>query len=289
MAIAVQSFQTNTSTGSASVVVTKPVSLAVGDLMVGFVTSNDNTETGGAINLPSGWTSITTGDRISISGSACAHLRAFYKVADSSDAAASNFTFTAADAPSTMFGAIYRITGQTLSSITDGSGSGVQLDTATPSIAAGFTPTTANNLYLMLGGSIGGPPTGFSSQAIATDNPSWTEDFEDSGSSVKTFGAHATRSQTTATGNVSFSNGGDATTDNGVILVAIKEGFGVTVSPATVTGTSTVNAPTVSGGATVEPATVTATSTVNIPTSMGQAIWSNQSKNTTTWTNENKS
>lgn len=104
MAIAVQSTST-LAYGSASTshVITKPSGLAVGDLMLAIVQTNEQADSGW--NVPSGWTAELNGN------AGFGLTRAvFYKIADSGDVAASNFTFGKTTS-ATAAGIIYRIDG----------------------------------------------------------------------------------------------------------------------------------------------------------------------------------
>lgn len=99
MAVAYASHSTGND-NTTTVTITKPSGLAVGDLMVSVCGAEQN---GVNINIPAGWgtvvTKAQTNGRCTIS----------YKVADSSDVAASNFVFTSSIGK--ILGIIYRITG----------------------------------------------------------------------------------------------------------------------------------------------------------------------------------
>lgn len=89
---------TQTSDNWTSMVLTKPTGLTVGDVMLAAILQTSNTSNSWApINPPSGWTLVHDID----SGvSRWNKLWVWRKVADSSDVAASNFTFTANPPPS---------------------------------------------------------------------------------------------------------------------------------------------------------------------------------------------
>lgn len=99
MAVAYAS-HSNGDDNTTTVTITKPTGLAVGDLMVSVCGAE---QSGVTITPPSGWDTIAnqaqTNGRCMIS----------YKVADSSDVAASNFVFTSSIGK--ILGIIYRITG----------------------------------------------------------------------------------------------------------------------------------------------------------------------------------
>ena len=106
MAVAYQSHQTAThNTAGTPLTITKPTSLAVGDLMIAFLYGGRNI---GNWTTLAGWTLIgacTTTDGTD------ANLTVQAKIADSSDVAASNFTFTPNGAHGEKFGILTRITG----------------------------------------------------------------------------------------------------------------------------------------------------------------------------------
>ena len=85
MAITYQSIQSNTAGSGTTIVVTKPTSLAVGDLMIAQSIYSSNQ----GITLPTGFTTVHSGTinalRSYITG---------YKIATAGDVAAANFTFT---------------------------------------------------------------------------------------------------------------------------------------------------------------------------------------------------
>lgn len=85
MSITYQSIQTNTASSGTTVVVTKPTSLAVGDLMIASAAGNTNT----SVTLPTGFTVVHSGKVDTLREYATG-----YKVATAGDVAASNFTFT---------------------------------------------------------------------------------------------------------------------------------------------------------------------------------------------------
>lgn len=207
-----QSIQTG-SGDDLSVTITKPTSLAVGDLMLaGILYEAGNANTISA-NTPSGWTLINSSNL-----NTYRELATFYKVADSGDVAASNFTFTASGSTTVgqTIGAILRITNYGIFAGNDIESVGSSTST-TFTVNGGFTPSRANTLFVCFAGATSTVSTNsFSSVALATDNPTWTEQVEfnyattggsyDSRMAVYT----ATRSQSTATGNITVtSSSGD--------------------------------------------------------------------------------
>jgi len=293
MAVAFGSIATATvsETGTAnSLTITKPASLAAGDLMLAIFGYSGNT----AEWALTGWTSA-----LATSDTSARVLNVLLKVATSGDASASDFTFTISGGePNNVCGAILRITGSAFAGTanvvaTDSDTSGAQ----NPSYSGGVTPGAANTLLIMgavAGGSVTGVTTG--SYAVVNDNPTWTEraDLTETGGAsndILLAIATATFSVGTATGNYSLSFSADPGDSIGFLL-SINETTNVTVSPTVITSSLNVQAPTVSGGA-----TVTVGSTLSIvlnivaPTvSAGTAKWSNTDKSSApTYTNTDKS
>lgn len=173
----VQSYQsTATNTNASSIVVTKPTGLTVGDLMVAFIAFSHLGSSGQNINLPSGWTGVqgVNQNRVVFS--------AFYKVADSSDVAASNFTFTFTTTVEQSSGSIHRISGFATTRIIEDSE--VDGDSAPADAVVSFTgdsiPLSTESLYL-IGFAYANQSTGSNFTAstfTSTPTISWTEDVD---------------------------------------------------------------------------------------------------------------
>lgn len=298
MAVAYESVATTswqTVTNGNNLTITKPTGLAVGDYMVAHLTN----VVGGSNNAdgwdtPSGWTIINNDSESGNSNSSCS-LVVFYKVADSGDAAASNFSFTKNGSQgTTVHGALYRISGA--SAIAKASDS--QTSDLTPTYTNTITPSFADSLLLFLAsyadaGAASGSASGY---AITTSNPTWTEVYDSYGQIFPhrglAAGAYASRPEATATGDSSLTfvaTGGNAQNSIGVIVV-LSPIVNVTASPAVIDVTASVIAPSVSGGASVSPSVIDITTSVVAPTvSFPTDDWTNQSKNSSSWTNQNKS
>ena len=87
MAVALASFQNTTSDGTA-LVLTKPVGLAVGDLLVAGIFVANQANNTSSLNTPSGWTL-----QEAVEANTQFELAVYLKTATSGDVAASNFTF----------------------------------------------------------------------------------------------------------------------------------------------------------------------------------------------------
>lgn len=171
-----QSVQSNTSDNSSSLVITKPTSLAVGDKMLAGIWTDRANGSSASLSTPSGWTQeifVNTG----IGNGA---LAVYSKVADSTDVAASNFTFnsTGSTGQLHMCGFLLRITSYGGNA---GTASNNDTSTSTTITATGFTPsiTVPGTLYVAFAGR--SSPLAVSqinSMAMATSNPTWTEQAE---------------------------------------------------------------------------------------------------------------
>lgn len=276
MALTYQSTQTQNWTSASSVTITKPTSLAVGELMVCFITAQV-TDISSIDFTTGGWTEINSND----DGTEC--WRAGYKLATSGDVAASNFSFGLGG---TVYGA------GSITRITDGiPDSGVnakqKVTTAATTTAntLDITPSVPNSLLLFYGWHAQNTPGTHSNYAIATSNPSWTEAYDFSSTAptpdYANFLAYAVRPETTSTGDFSV----DCTATGGSLFafaVAISPVASVTVSPAVLTATFSVQTPTVTGGAVVSPAVIALTANIQAPTvTTPTPDWINEDANST--------
>ncbi len=164
--ILVESYE-STAFAEGAITITKPTGLEVGDLMflaLTFSTSN-------TVSTPSGWTvdvnSSTTWGGIGID------LATFYKVADSGDVAASNFSFDVADTSGDLSGCIMRISGFNTDNNFGSTDIGSDASTGTSrSHTVSLTPDQADSILIaVMGVDIDGTASGASS----TGSPTWTE------------------------------------------------------------------------------------------------------------------
>lgn len=204
MAVAYQSFQSSGWTTS-SAVVTKPTSLAVGDMMLSVyaISSSSN-----GVTAPAGWNLASSAFN---NGSGSSGMTTYFgwKIADSADVAATNFTFTiGGGGGGNIYAAILRFTGTHDSAPISDSGLANSNDTLSPTMS-GITPTVNNILVAVIHASAIGAPT-FSGYSVATDNPTWTEivDTNTAAGEDSAIGiAYSTvRSQGTATGTLSITS-----------------------------------------------------------------------------------
>lgn len=290
MAVTVQSVSSVArNTASTTLTITKPTGLAVGDLMVAHLVRSDNTQISPTWSL-AGWTTAVdvSGNDTGIGSSGMAAL---YKIADSGDVAASDFTFTISSVDF-LAGAIYRISGQSPSAPMNASASAFVNNDETPSFGNTITPTEADCLLLMLVHHVAGSSSSkeTSAYAITTSNPTWTEAYDNHNSTLTTIaGAYANRPELTATGNSSFTSSGDNTTDSGSIVLAIKPIISVTTTVDALSVTVSLPAPTIQGGANVSVGTVSVTVSINAPIVRNLIEWTNsEAKASLDWTNLDK-
>lgn len=208
--------------------ITKPSGLAVGDLMIAHISVVDEDSSSGAVTPEDAWTSL--GSQIRSDTNGMAGMRVYYKVANSSDVAAGSFRFQNNSGEGMgMAGAIYRIADWYGTPTMAGADVG---NTASPSFANTITPPTADCLFLFLytGTDSSAPSQAVSGYAVATDNPSWTERYDQFGNLFGFFGsgngaepimsgATATRTATTATGDSSCTLAADNNYNIGVMVV----------------------------------------------------------------------
>ncbi len=274
-----ESTQTTTwATSGSTVVITKPTSLAVGDLMICRIVTSD----GLTISNFAGFTSIGS----QITGSPGAYESFLgYKIADSGDVAASTFTITLSNSGSIKMGSISRISNPDTLATNYKYSSNSAANTISPSFT-GVTPTNHadGNLIMQFwtteDGSGGSPTIG--SYSVATSNPSWTEVYELSstvGNDVSASMAWAARPEFTATGNFSVTFSASADSAGQILAITIPWTINVTES----TTLSELYAP------------LNMSSTISESISLlevwdtEQQKWVNQTKNIGTWTNQDKS
>lgn len=283
MAVAYASHQTATSnTAGADLTITKPTSLAAGDLIMAFLWGGRNA---GDWSTLSGWTRL--GSAVTTDGSD-ANMTVLAKVADAGDAAASNFTFTPNASHEEKFGLVARITGNFTGGISSLIVSDFDTD-VTNSATGGVTPVATNSLLLMgvinhISAAAGG------GNAVTNNNPSWTTQVADFINTAVDMGynlATATYSVASATGTYSWSNAALS----GACLISVSETVNNTVSPSAIAATASVIAPTVSGTANVTPTPVSVTASVPSPTVTTAAPkWVNADKSAAaSFTNTDKS
>jgi len=278
MAVTLASSSTTNNLGAAtaSLVLTKPTGLAVGDIILALFGVNTST----AVTKPSGW--ATHASDTTIAGGASA-IYLDYKIADSSDVAASDFTWSFTS--SVNSGVIMRVTGGMTDHTKWKSAASSGTNTLTPSLT-GVTPTTAYGNLLIEGLFVQNAGTTLSGWAIATNDPGgWTELQDVAQGSIWTFGvAWALRNnQTSATGNGTVTLAADNTNQWGGILIAIPQYIDFTI-----TDTVTTSEARTFIRAMLINVTDVVTTAENITNTVARVI-TNIAKNVASWINQNKS
>lgn len=279
MAATIASYNTANPGNGVNVTVTKPTGLAVGDLMIFHYAFNDATDTASSMF---GWTHEVS----NYGGTLKTGL--FWKIAESSDVSASDFTLGFSGTVGNPLGAILRITNYNSTNLlNENKDTGANGDST---LAMSVTPTTVNNLLLMF--IANSEAESISNYAIATDNPTWTELYDITGGATGLACGYATRTQTTATGDASFSySPGGGTEDFYGILVAIDAVVDVTV---TLDGAGILTLG--QGGShdfvldylvqITSPGTLTLSTPEPTIEVEQNSEWTNDSKPSTTWTND---
>lgn len=277
--------------GATTITITKPTGLADGDLMVFAGVSSDQLGDPVTISTKSGWTLVNN-----VGGSGeLANIQ--YKVADSSDAAASNFVFTKSTNGQAA-GALFRISNYFASSLVEDSATATTGAAAVDTTVA-LTPSldfTVQNCLIIaalaVGDNVSGSPATISAYT-STPTLTWTElvdmeaefsDGNDVGGSI----VYATNSGTTSLSafGATLSNGFD---DHVLAMVAIRPNY-----PTSGTN-SLLSIPVInfnqagSSGVSANSEFLEVTTSTN--SQSGQATapiqWTEQTKEATTWTDKN--
>lgn len=273
--VAYQSSQAVDAAVSASVVITKPVSLAVDDLMIAQI-AIPNGSGGTTITPPAGWATI-------IAYSTALGMALFSKVATSADVAATNFTFTTDSSASA--GIISRFTNAyTVTPIDQSNSAGNQSTSPTTS---GITPTVADSMFciFIVNSSDSGTIRTHSAYAIGTNNPTWTERYDRGSNVVSSLGhsmalATSDRPELSASGNASGSISG-AVNNAGIVVLNIAP-----VPIAVVDAPFSVLAPTVRTIIAVIASAASAALEAT-PSAIASA-WANTSKSVASWLTTDK-
>lgn len=271
MAVTYQSVQTNTTGSGTTVVVTKPTSLAVGDLMLAqFAFGVD----GRTITLPSGFVELDKRENTSNGHTS----QISYKIADAGDVAASNFTFTMSGVADYLQASILRITGQAASPFNDYDGqynSSASTTCSIPSIT-----TSESSLIVIFEGVAGGSVTA-SGQTITTSPPTFTEiyDFSGGASTSQISCAYGRRLESTDTGAVSVTLSSSVRSVGHVVSIAPLITTSTTTESVTLSEDIDYNI-----GVTVSESITATENMVNTKSRQ----WNNPDKSTSVWDNQEK-
>lgn len=308
MAIVKESVSTAGWTGvndASSLSVTAPSGITTGDQLLAFVGVIDEDGTTFNISTPSGWTSLGEYKNNQSSTNATVSCFVYKKIADAGDEVASNYSWTNSSGEGVgMAAIIYRMSGSGIDSLQIVGDIDNSVNVSNPSFDNSVTPNFANS-YLFFVVTACGTNAGDSNadQAIATDNPTWTEDADLANSLFSYFGsgngagpkfaaASASRPQTTATGTSSLSFTQVAAFPVG-LMVALPPQVPVSISvdaPGTL-ALSQGGEPTYTLGFVVDidsPGTLNLSGQDNPVTAQEYEQYTDQNKPSTSWTNQSK-
>lgn len=197
------------SNSSDTVTLTKPSGTADGDLLLVGIGADRGSVT--LNTVPSGWTELE-------SNGGSESLAVYYKVA-SSEGASWDWVFSG---NTYCAGIAIRVIGNfdlgtyPIVSTTDST-----TNNSTPTYSPGVTPNIASSLLAIFSFS-GTAGSAHTSQAITTNNPTWTERIDTASGNFVFSCATAIRPETTATGDYSLTvTGGSASTDSNGVLLSI--------------------------------------------------------------------
>jgi hypothetical protein len=156
--------------GEGGVVLTKPTGLAVGDLMIACL-GLQGTNT---LASKSGWT-VMVGGSSAVWSISNLEPSVLWKVADSADVAAADFSFDVDDGTGALGGALISISGfNTTDPTTDGVAGNDSNNSTSRSHTISFTPEQANSIIICLMGCQ--PNTAMNVTSVSsTGSPTWTE------------------------------------------------------------------------------------------------------------------
>ena len=280
MATAFESIASATVEAGSTITITKPSGVVSGDLMIAIIGAA-SADTAASL---AGWTVSRD------TASEPFRVTALFRVAGGSEG--TDYTFDSAADGQAKIGCIVRISGAAFS----GAANIVVPDnfsavgsTATPTYANPITQATSG---ILLYGALAYAQVTTTDQAITNDNPTWTERLDlqyNATEDVSLSLATATATADSSTGNQTLTLSGAAQSMG--FIISVKENTNVTVSPAVITITASIPAPTVTGNADVSPAVITITASVQAPTvTTAAAKWSNTQKSSApSWSNTQKS
>ncbi len=198
---------------------TLPASTVAGDLLIGTVFMSTGTSNN-SVTPPTGWTLIRRGTQSS-GWTTNYTVLTYYKVSDGAD----SLTWTFGNSASFYIG-ITRVLGQNLTTPI-GADSILTNDVAsTTASGTAITPTAGSGLIMVV--ATENSTQTVSGYAIATSNPTWTEQFDTNTTNISFALATAVRPEATATGAVTSTLANSS--KNIVALISIQAASDVNVS-----------------------------------------------------------
>jgi len=275
---AIESYQINETAG-ATVTITKPIGLSVGDALVAFIFQTGPDDTSPA--TPSGWTLLEgfNGQVNTVGGSCVA------KIAEASDVAASDFTFSRTGTDDNVYGVLFRVSRVVPSFITDSSSISLT-NTITPTYTGLSTEiTTPESLVFAV--VTNNNSASLSDLTISPSDITFTEYWAQNNSHV--YGGVRTETSTITTATFTGSFGTSLANSTCVVLsiAATLDASGTNTLTST-TSTTFAQAGTADG---VIGNVLTETDTTMFAqngTGTTATQWTNEAKPSTTWVNETK-
>jgi len=284
-----------TSNDTTTVVVTAPTGITVGDLLVCFLSSYSGGSYASSILLKSGWSSAGSNEwqtRLKQSIQ--------FRVADSSDAAASTFTFTRDNDSERFSGYMIRTSGQNASvplGYVDTYSSGTINSASFSATVDAYTPNTDGALVVInyagfTDSGSGGFPTFSSYAGIPNTTLVGIQTSGSSGASTAVAGASVYGIQSTDSEITGFTATLNRGLENHYGQIAVflppvnQSGTNTLVETTTTTFTQAGTCDTIGGTNVLTEGTGVTLTQTGVGTSPTQ--WTNEAKPSTTWVNETK-
>jgi hypothetical protein len=281
----VQSNGTGLSDNLSSITITKPTGLAIGDLMLALVFISDTAGNSRTISDEAGWTTVDS--RITTISA----FKAFWKIADSGDVAASNFTFDLSGNADSCRGIIFRITGHSASAPIANSYFNTYIaTTANPTWNPTFSPKSSDSLLVMsiLCTSLTNTPQTIGGYTVSGSNPTWTEQYENTESTDYILGV-ATATGNSASDIISVSaTMAFSCTGHTLGFLSIPSETPIAATPASIALRAQPSAPTVAAAVNITPVSIAlrAQPSAAFPYIPRTSNWQNESKPSTNWEND---
>jgi len=236
--------QSSSSAGTVgnNLVVTAPTGIQVGNLLTAIGGVNNASAT---ITPPAGW---STDGFMTISGGGGNNTYVMSKIADSSDVAASDFTFTSTSPGNALRVEIQRWTGNATSSVFDvtNKDENATINSGSQTFTAGATQTNAGSLVIIAGCGQSGTNCNIPQPSTTNNNPgTWTKKITDTIYNMW----WAERSSSGATGDITtaqwaWTSGG---TKGGLVMVIYNAGTSGPTNLNTVNGLAKASVKTING------------------------------------------
>lgn len=258
----IESSNSQSFTTSSPISITKPTGLAEGELLCAVISNAVDGSGSAATSTPAGWKEEIS--HLSSEADPSVKISVYTKVADSSDVAASNFSFTTQASPTA--GILFRISNSGGGTLTEDSD---QDDTSNTTANATLSVNTTYDealLLMVVFGRDGSAVATTSGYTVSGTNPTWTEQFDTNtnGSSfdhtMAVASAEIATARTITTAAATWSTNID---ESHIVLVSIAPPTPVTVTPDSVSLVADNTDPTLNVKVTVTPDSVGLTNAVS--------------------------